>query len=140
MKLKSILRSSHDLKKNGYKIIRKLHKLEHHKGANQAYSSVYEDSYFFILSVRALADIIKLEYPFASSFSKKCDSFITYLECVSTSRGLINKSVLASFLKAYTHFFNCIIELKIDFTFNEKIVGLWNNKCLMAYIATWGNN
>lgn len=51
MKFDSLLKSSHDLKKNGYKMVRKLHKLEGKNGADKAYSAVYQDTYFFFYAV-----------------------------------------------------------------------------------------
>ncbi len=37
MKIKSVVKTNKDLKKNGYKMIRKLHKMEKKKGAEKAY-------------------------------------------------------------------------------------------------------
>lgn len=140
MKFDSILRSNHDLKKNGYKIIRKLHKMENTKGANTAYSSIYADTYFFVLSCRTLALIIKQEYPEAQTFCNRCDSFVNYLDNRATFKGRLEKPVVASFLHTYTVFFNKIIKEKHKFVFDQAIRDMWNLKCIMAYIATWGEN
>lgn len=140
MKFDSILRSNHDLKKNGYKIIRKLHKMENMKGANLAYSSSYADTYFFVLSCRTLASIIEQEYPEAQTFCNRCDSFVKYLDKRATLKGRLEKPVLAGFLHAYTVFFNRIIREKHKFVFDQAIRDMWNLKCLMAYIAAWGEN
>lgn len=142
MKLKSIIRSNKDLKKNGYKILRKLHKLESKKGADRAYNVCYEDTYMFVLYCRAFVDIIKSEYnpakPYVALFEKKCDAFLEYLESISETKSKINKSLLADFLKAYTKFFNRVIASKHDFFFDQSMTEKWNLKCLMAFIATWG--
>ena len=45
MKMKSVIKTNKDLKKNGYRIIRKLHKMEKTKGAKKAYKVVFEDTY-----------------------------------------------------------------------------------------------
>ena len=83
MKLKSILRSNHDLKKNGYHVLRKLHKIETRKGASKAYASAFDDTFFFVLGVRALVEIINKEYPEELVFLSRCDRFLSYLvlEC-----------------------------------------------------------
>lgn len=140
MRFDSVLRSNHDLKKNGYKVVRKLHKMENKKGANLAYSANYLNTYFFVLSCRALTDVIKAEYPNAQTFCRKCDSFISYLDQRAKVKGLLEKSVISSFLHSYTIFFNQMINEKNKFIFNQTISDLWNTHCLMAYIATWGAN
>ena len=140
MKLKSVLRSNHDLKKNGYHVLWKLHKIETHKGANKAYASVFDDTFFFVLAVRALVEIINKEYPEELVFLSRCDRFLSYLDRTTAKRQRIDKSILASFLHAYTCFFNRIISTRHTFRFDNDIVELWNTKCLMAHIATWGRN
>ena len=140
MKFKSILRSNHDLKKNGYKIFRKLHKLENRNGCCRAYSACFSDTYFFILSCRALVEIIQYEYPEAHSFGLKCDAFLEYLDYKAKRKGQLDKARIASFLNSYTLFFNQVITNKHKFVFDEKIKELWNVKCLMAYVATWGKD
>ena len=140
MKFDSTLRSNHTLKKNGYQILRKLHKLESRKGTKRAYAAICKDTYFFVLSCRALVDIIVIEYPEEQSFQHKCDSFLDYLESIASKRGRIDKSRLASFLRGYTNFFNRIIVEKHKFICDDNIVNLWSSKCLMAYIASWGKN
>lgn len=85
-------------------------------------------------------EIIEAEYPGASKFSEICDVFIRYLDSVAARKGLINKSYLAEFLRSYTRFFNEVIDRKVRYTVNHELITLWNQKCLMAYIATWGKN
>ncbi len=140
MKFKSILRSNHDLKKNGYRILRKLHKMESCKGADKAYASAFDDTYFFVLSVRALVEIISIEYPEEKTFLDCCNRFLSYLDDTAKRKQRINCSVLASFLHTYTVLFNRVIASRHSFTFSEEIRELWNTKCLMAFIATWGSN
>lgn len=138
MRLRSVLKSNHDLKKNGYQILRKLHKMEKRNGAERAYAKAYDNTFFFVLYVQSLVEIIKREYPEAAVFSQRCEGFLRYLDEISKEKCRIDKSVLASFLHAYTSFFNRIIEEKHKFYFTQDIVELWNVKCLMAYIAVWG--
>lgn len=140
MKLKSVLHASHDLKKNGYRILRKLHKIETNKGANKAYASAIDDTFSFVLSVRALVDIINKEYPEELAFLERCDRFLSYLDKVAAKRQRINGAILASFLHVYTGFFNRVVSTHHVFRFDSEIIELWNQKCLMAYIATWGRN
>lgn len=142
MKMKSVIKTNKDLKKNGYRIIRKLHKMEKTKGAKKAYKVVFEDTYMFILYCKGLTDIIELEFgetdEFVSSFNRKCEKFVKYLEQISVSKNKINKTYLAGFLKSYTKFFNKIIKKGYPFFINQEILEKWNINCLMAYIATWG--
>ena len=140
MKINSILKSNHDLKKNGYKIIWKLHKMEKRHGAMQAYEAALEDTYFFIAGCRALIDIINIEYGEISDFLDKSESFLAYLNKIALKKQKIDKRKLSSYLKTYTNFFNTLIDQKVKFEFTPKIAELWNQKCLMAYIATWGKN
>lgn len=140
MELKSVLKSSHDLKKNGYHILRKLHKMETCKGADKVYAVVIDNTYCFVLYVRALMEIISIEYPDELFFHERCSIFLSYLNGIAEAKQRINRSILASFLHAYTVFFNQIISDHHVFIFNQKIRDLWNQYCLMAYIATWGNN
>ena len=140
MKLQSTLKSNHDLKKNGYRILSKLHKMETSKGIQKAYASAHNGTYFFALNVRALVEIIKKEYPEERLFHERCNSFLTYLDAIASRRARLNPSVLASFLHAYTTFFNYIIETHHSFCFDAQIRNMWNKDCLMSYIATWGNN
>lgn len=140
MKFDSVLKSNHDLKKNGYRFLRKLHKLEKHKGADRAYAAAIDDTYFFIIGCRALADIIKAEYPDAHVFAEKCDAFLIYLEAKARSKSRIDKGILSGFLRAYTRFFNRVIDQRKTFSFDQRMIELWNIKCLMAYVATWGDN
>lgn len=140
MKLDSVLKSNHDLKKNGYHIVSKLHKLERCKGVDKAYCSVIDDTYYFVLSIRALFDIIKAEYPEADKFIAQCNGFLSHLDEITQKKSKINKSVLASFLHAYTTFFNQVKDYHHRFKFDQKIRTLWNIDCLMAYIAVWGKN
>ena len=142
MKLKSVLKNSKDLKKNGYKIIRKLHKLETKKGVKKAYKASHNDTYMFVLYCRGLTDLIEREYgevdEFVFLFREKSKKFMQYLLSVSKSKGKINKSYLAGFLKSYTKFFNKIIDKRYPFFVNQEIIEKWNIECLMAYLATWG--
>lgn len=143
MKFDSIITSNHALKKNGYKMLRKLHKLEDKKGAREAYKAAYENTYFFVLACQDLARIIELEYgnddiKWIRNFKMKSDSFIAYLNAAASVQKKIDKGILAGYLRAYTKFFNRVIEEHIVFHMTPEILALWNEKCLMAYIATWG--
>lgn len=140
MKFDSVLKSNHDLKKNGYQVIRKLHKLEYISGMNRAYKAQIADTYYFVLGCRALVAIIEAEYPNAAVFVAKCNAFLSYLDSAANNKAKLSKSVIAGFLRAYTGFFNEVIAKKMPFRFDEPIVKLWNVDCLMAYIATWGVN
>ena len=96
----------------------------------------------FVLYCRGLTDLIEREYgevdEFVFLFREKSKKFMQYLLSVSKSKGKINKSYLAGFLKSYTKFFNKIIDKRYPFFVNQEIIEKWNIECLMAYLATWG--
>ena len=142
MKIKSVVKTNKDLKKNGYKMIRKLHKMEKKKGAEKAYGVSFENTYMFVLYCKGLIELIEMEYgetdEFVFLFKKKCIKFMEYLTFISASKSKINKSYLASFLKSYTKFFNKIIAKKYPLHVNQKALEKWNIGCVMAYIAAWG--
>lgn len=142
MKIKSVVKTNKDLKKNGYKMIRKLHKMEKKKGAEKAYGVSFENTYMFVLYCKGLTELIEMEYgetdEFVFLFKKKCIKFMEYLTFISASKSKINKSYLASFLKSYTKFFNKIIAKKYPLHVNQKALEKWNISCVMAYIAAWG--
>ena len=79
MKIKSVVKTNKDLKKNGYKMIRKLHKMEKKKGAEKAYGASFENTYMFVLYCKGLTELIEMEYgetdEFVFSFKKKCIKF-----------------------------------------------------------------
>ena len=137
MKFDSELKSHHDLQKNGYKVIRQLHKMECRDGANRAYSTRLGNTYYFIVGCEAFVDIIKNEYPDDTAFGAKCSSFLSYLNSAAKNKSTLSRSIIASFLKAYTSFFNKILVEKRPFVFNQNLRDIWNRNCLMAYIATW---
>lgn len=141
MKFDSVLKSNHDLKKNGYKMIKKLHSLERCKGTNKAYNAQIGGSYMFVQMCVHFVDIINYEYPQSDpvvcSFSRKCSAFLKYIDDISMHRGKINKSILGDFLRCYTKFFNYICDNKYKFLFDQTVIDLWNQKCIMAYISTW---
>lgn len=145
MKFKSVIMSNHDLKKNGYKILRKLHKIEKAKNIDRAYAAICEEGYFFVLSCKNLVELVKKQYSGIKNcnefdaFLQKSESFLRHLETISISKARINKHILASYLKAYTVFFNKIIEAGIKFDVTQELLADWNLKCIMAYIAVWGD-
>lgn len=140
MRMKSVLKNHHDLKKNGYNIIRKLHKLETKDGVNRAYRVAINNSYYCVLSCKALVDILRMEYPEAQEFGKVCDAFLSHLDSIAARKSRIDKSKLARFLHAYTCFFNEVIDKKRIFIYDQAIIDAWNIRCLMAYVAAWETN
>ena len=139
MRIDSVLVSNHCLKKNGYKMLRKLRKMKKRRCADHIYStSGFEDTYFFVLYCKALVEIIEKEYPEKLRFKEKSEAFLSYLNTVAQKNQRINIHILKGFLTSYTKFFNRVINEKHAFCFDEQIAELWNNKCIMAYIATWG--
>ena len=138
MKFKTMLSSNHDLKKNGYKIVRKLKKATKRRCAKKLYErGKLNDEYAFVLSYIHLIEIIAKEYPDGEVFLWKCEAFKKSLVSSSSIQDRVNKEHLISFLKSYTRFFNRMIEEKHRFIFDEEMMILWNQKCLMAYLYSW---
>ncbi len=145
MKFKSVITSNHALKKDGYKILRKLHKIEKGKNIDYAYAAVCEEGYFFVLSCKNLIELVKKQYDKfdeikgLNKFLKKSAMFLNHLETISHNKTKINKHILASYLKSYTEFFNEVIDAGIKFEVTQEMLADWNLKCIMAYIAVWGD-
>lgn len=144
MLFKSIIRSNHDLKKNGYKIVRKLHKLEKRANLARVYSFTTNGDCYVYLCFRGLEDILTAEYgsydnTYIRSFLEFTHDFSNYLECITKSNSRISSARLASYLSAYTEFFNRISDENIPFQVNDVILAKWNIGCIMAYTAVWGN-
>ena len=145
MKFKSIIKSHHDLKKNGYKILDKLHKLENRSDLDKIYGASCAKGCFVVLSCEELAGHLLELYSdsedlYVQNFLKKTNLFVGYLNVISKSHSKINRSILASYLTSYTNFFNYIINYKcIRFLFDASLLKKWNAGCIMAYTAVWGN-
>lgn len=141
MKIKSIIKSTHDLKKGGYIILRKLHKLEKKSNLNSAYQLSCEEGFFVVLASKNLFTLIMDEYKDKidiAVFEEKSDRFLAHLKDVAESNCRINRQLLSSYLSYYTDFFNSIIEKRIKFTASKELIDQWNQKCVMAHIAAWG--
>ena len=98
-----------------------------------------------VLSCKELADIISDMYgsydeQYIKSFLHHTAWFVNYLESVAGTHSRINSSILASYLTAYTKFFNQIIEgQRVKFSPNRVLYTKWNAGCIMAYTAVWGD-
>ncbi len=144
MKFKSMINSHQDLKKNGYKILRKLHKLERRTNLGKIYNQFCTDGYYVVLSCKNLAELLSFQYSkydqnYIRSFLKKTDKFVAYLDMVARSKARINSTYLSNYLSAYTEFFNRISNEKIVFSVDKAMLAKWNIGCVMAYNAVWGN-
>lgn len=145
MKFDSIIKSNHEMKKNGYKILRKLHKLEKRINLQKAYAATCAEGYFVVLSCKNLAEILfdlygSYEEQYIQRFLEKTNCFIKYLDSMAESQTKINSKVLVGFLTNYTQFFNRIIdEGCVKFSPNSNFLTKWNVGCIMAYTAVWGN-
>lgn len=144
LRFKSLISNHHDLKKNGYKILKKLHKLEKRTNLGAIYSCSCPEGYFFILACKNLADILTQQYgcyekPYIQSFLKRTEQFVTYLDIVARKQARINPGQLSSYLSSYTEFFNRINKDHIVFVVDKNMLDKWNIGCIMAYTAVWGN-
>lgn len=144
VKFRSILSCHHDLKKNGYKILKKLHKLELRANLDKAYSKSCPDGYFVVLACKNLAELLTIQYGsynhgYIRAFLKRTEQFVSYLDSIAKKHARINTTYLSSYLSAYTEFFNRITNDKIAFTVNNSILTKWNIGCVMAYTAVWGS-
>ena len=144
MKFCSILCSHHDLKKNGYKIIKKLHKLERRTNLDRAYSKSCQDGFFVVLACKNLAELLELQYGkyenvYIQSFLQRTNQFVAYLEFTANNHARVNAQYLSAYLSAYTTFFHQIRNDRILFDSNPQIIEKWNVGCIMAYNVVWGS-
>ncbi|MBO5171222.1 MAG: hypothetical protein J6B70_10855 [Oscillospiraceae bacterium] len=144
MKFKSIITSHHDLKKNGYKILRKLHKLEKRDNLAGIYSHFCPEGYFVVLACKNLAEILAMQYsscdrPYIQTFLVRTERFITHIDTIAHEHIRVNPALLSNYLSSYTEFFNRVAEDRIEFTVDKEILAKWNIGCIMAYTAVWGN-
>ena len=145
MKFDSLINSHHDLKKNGYKILRKLHILEKRSNLSKVYAARCANGYFVVLSCKNLADILldlygHCEDVFIKRFLKKTNAFTNYLDTIAMKQTKIDANILSSYLTSYTHFFNYIInDCSLKFIPDKSFLSKWNMGCIMAYTAVWGN-
>lgn len=146
MKFRPVLNDNRAVKKNGYAIVRKLHKLEKKKSFSNVYLKRCDNNAFVVLSCKHLAEFIRNIYlyngkriRYIENFMERTEKFITHLISIAEKRISINKHLLASYLKAYTRFFNRVIKERVRFEMTPQNIDIWNLKCLMAYTAAWGN-
>jgi len=129
------------MKKNGYKILRKLHKLESRHNLLK-YRPKIRFAYY---SCKELIDLLYSVYgihndQYIQDFFKKSYHFCRYVKYICDTNSRINKSILSDYLTTYTKFFIYIKQSHIKFTVNHNFIESWHTKCLMSYIAIWGDN
>ncbi len=143
MKFKPVLRSVHDFKKDGYKFFDKLHKLEKKKNLD-VYQKRGNQGVFVLLSIKELAELLKMTTSNVSrqksiqDFIIVTDKFLMYFSQIVMENSKINRNKLASYLKAYTSFFNTIIKEKVKFSFSPSTDVQWTARCTLTYTAAWG--
>jgi len=144
--IKPFLKSTHDLKKNGYKVLRRLHRIENADAARSIYQKSCKQGAFVFLSVFHLANVVRdsmqlenKEYAEHKKFAVRTQKLVDILLKASTEGCAISRQVVVSYLKAYTKFFNFVKENRQKIMYNQAIHDEWSNKVVLAYIATWGN-
>lgn len=141
MNFKSTITNMHDFKKNGYKIIKKLHKLEKRKNLKTAYSSTNGSTYFWVISVEGLINLLKSQYgtynnQFVTEFLKCSNDFVTYINNVAKRKGKISKKRVASYLHSYTKFYNKA-KGTINLRSSINLLSTWYINCVMPYYSVW---
>lgn len=145
MKFDSLIKNNHDLKKNGYKIFRKLHKLEKRANLPKAYGAKCQNGYYVVLSCKGFYDVLydlygNYEDEYIKCFLEKTSHFIDYLDAIAVASVTVDSKILSNYLTSFTQFFNRITEDQhIKFSPSKNFFVKWNAGCVMAYTAVWGD-
>jgi hypothetical protein len=140
MNLNNAMNSTHNLKKSSYKMLRKLHSLEH-KGALRT-CSILGDEYYIILCLQHMAHVIEEAYPnidIAEKIISNLKDLIVTLKEATVKRERVSRDLLVSCLKKHTYVFNWLEENKIKLEVTDKLIEMWSIRCLGAYICQFRN-
>ena len=140
MKLYDALRSTNDLKKCSYQMLRRLHKLEY-RGSLRTCPKL-KNEYFLVLALEHMADTINSCYISVAEAKEAVDNLkelIIVLKTSMSKRERVPRNILVSCLKKHTKVFNWLRNNKIKLQANDDTFSLWTEKCLMAYVSQFGN-
>lgn len=142
MKFDVIITNNHQLKKNGYKVIRKLRDVNRPGKFTKAASASCNEGSYYYLACKALVELMKEVYlpsenPTVNRFFQDADSFLNYLNQASAMKEKLNTSRIAAFERDYTTFFHYLSKENIEYSDSPKARSLWGEKCLMAHLAVW---
>jgi hypothetical protein len=140
MKLHLALRSTHDLKKASYSMLKKFHKIEY-RGSLRECAKLGNEPYL-VLCLEHMSSVIKNCY--TDTFTgysglSQLDTLIQSLKSTALTRMRIDRRILVSCLVAHTEFFNFLEMNRHRIATNKDIVDEWNIKCVMAFLAQFGN-
>lgn len=144
MRLKPVILSTNDLKKNTYKVLCKMHTLENKKNIKRFYSKKYDDEYYVVLVVNHIKNIMdNYSYIFSESvygkeYLNKLNKFYQILQNSTAEDRKLNSKDIVSLLKYHTKTFNDILSKDIKINMSEVIHTQWT-KCIRAKGAVWGN-
>jgi len=136
MDLNQGLRSTHDLKKVTYRMLRKLRRLKtHHSFEN---SHKFDDEYCVILYLRHMVETINDAYKYKDAkiknIVKHLTDIITLLKVKTNKELMIYHPLLVRCLTRHTYVFNRLEEYKIPITINAGLRNLWI-QCVTAYLG-----
>lgn len=140
MNLNNGLKSTHDLKKCSYRMLRKMHSLEARGSLREC--PKLNNEYYVVLCLQHMADIMGKSYTYnanAKDFALGLEELIKVLQ-MRTQNGLrVNRSILVACLKTHTRVFNWLEDNKIRIKADDALSELWNMKCVVAYVCQFGN-
>jgi len=140
MKLYDALRSTNDLKKCSYRMLRTLHKIGHKSSLKTC--PRMNNEYYIVLYLEHMATAIESLYSGSIEGKEVVESLcdlIILLKSTMATRERMSRSILVSCLKKHTKVFNWLKVNKIKIKADYNIFSLWTEKCLMAYVSQFGN-
>ena len=111
------------------------------KNLKTAYSSTNGSTYFWVISVEGLINLLKSQYgtynnQFVTEFLKCSNDFVTYINNVAKRKGKISKKRVASYLHSYTKFYNKA-KGTINLRSSINLLSTWYINCVMPYYSVW---
>ena len=142
MNLNNALKSTHNLKKCSYRMLRKLHGLEY-RGSLKTFLKV-NDEYYLIHCLQHMVDVIKEAYSNsnidgADMVVSDLVASICLLKDTTSNKMRVDRTVLVSCLKSHTKTFNWLERNKVKIRVGEELKQQWSIRCVVAYIAHFGN-
>ncbi len=140
MNLNSALASTHSLKKCSYKMLRKMHSLEH-RGSLRTCPKLGNE-YYIILCLQHMAEVIQAAYPNtdgASEAVSNLESLICAVKNTTTDRMRVDRTLLVACLKKHTQVFNWLRDNKVRIAIDHDLREQWSLKCVVAYVCQFGN-
>jgi len=138
MNLNQALRSTRDLKRITYRMLRKLHRIKTRRSFKNSYK--FGDEYCIILYLQHMVETIEGVYmKKEENVVKYLNEIITLLRIKTKEDLMIHHSLLVSCLRRHTQVFNWLKRNKISLIKTQEILILWTTQCVPAYVAQFRN-